>query len=239
MLQHAFLCFHQSLNDFLRKRRKAQWNSHAFQTPSSVKDVVEAMGVPHVEVSKILVNEKEKAFNYLVQPKDKIDVFPFEHHFPASAPTSFILDVHLGKLARLLRMLGIDVAYQNNWHDREIVSIAVAENRAVLTRDVGLLKHKVLTWGYWLRSQNPEVQLIEVIRQFSLCAKRKPFTRCMACNGLLYPVPKDEIISLLPEETQKNFEEFYWCRHCGKIYWKGSHYENMQRLIEWVASFAC
>ena len=206
---------------------------------SSVKDAIEAAGVPHVEIAKITVNDCEKEFSYQLQPEDRIEVFPFEKNFPPEAPTSFVLDVHLGKLARLLRMMGIDTVYENDRHDREIVALAVTENRAVLTRDIGLLKHKVLRYGYWLRSQQSEEQLLEVIRLFSLCDKLRPFTRCIACNGLLAEVPKAAIEDRLPEQTRRCFDVFFQCTRCRKLYWKGSHFENMEERISRIKSLAC
>lgn len=231
--------FHDSLNDFLPRKEKEQWKKLSLKTSSSVKDAMEAIGVPHVEVMKIVVNGSEKEFTYLLQPADQAEVYPYETHFPQGTPQTFILDVHLGKLARLLRMMGIDAAYQNHWHDKEIVAMAVQENRSVLTRDVGLLKHKVLKYGYWLRSQEPEEQLMEVIQRFSLCDCLRPFSRCMACNGLLKEVPKAGVLHLLPAQTRDYFPQFYQCIQCKNVYWKGSHFENMQCLIDHIKSLAC
>lgn len=231
--------FQGSLNDFLPHRQKNRGLEYSSKFSTSAKDAMEAIGVPHVEVGTIKVNGNEKNFNYLLQPGDQIDVFPFDGHFPAGTPQTFVLDVHLGGLARLLRMLGIDAIYRNDMHDREIVATAVAENRAVLTRDIGLLKHKVLQHGYWLRSQQPREQVLEVIRRFSLCASFLPFSRCIACNGLLAPVAKDAVLLLLPEQTKEYFTEFYQCGRCGKVYWKGSHYQNMQQVVEDLRSLAC
>lgn len=231
--------FHGSLNDFLPRRQKNQGLEYSSKFSTSAKDAIEAIGVPHVEVRTITVNGKVQTINYLLQPGDQVEVFPYDGHFPAGSPQTFVLDVHLGGLARLLRMLGIDAVYQNDRHDREIVALALAENRALLTRDIGLLKHKVLQHGYWLRSQQPREQVLEVIRRFSLCASFVPFSRCIACNGLLVTVAKEEILPRLPKQTKEYFTEFYQCASCGKVYWKGSHYHNMQRVVDRLRSLAC
>lgn len=231
--------FHGSLNDFLRSRQKNTWLDFPYRFASTVKDAIEATGVPHAEVRKIVVNGNEKPVGYLLQPGDETEVFPYEPPFPAGDATGFVLDVHLGGLARRLRMLGIDTVYRNNLHDAEIIAFATTENRIVLTRDVGLLKHKVLRWGYWLRSQQTEDQLIEVMNRFSLCNRLQPFLRCIACNGLLAGVEKKEIVSLVPEKTRLFFEDFYRCTTCGKIYWKGSHYQHMRHAIKRIRSVAC
>jgi uncharacterized protein len=83
------------------------------------------------------------------------------------------------------------------------------------------------------------VQLLEVVQWFSLCPFIQPFSRCMACNGLLHPVEKNTIADNLPAQTRDYFEEFYQCAGCGKVYWKGSHYENMLLLVQQVRSIAC
>lgn len=113
------------------------------------------------------------------------------------------------------------------------------QNRAVLTRDIGLLKHKVLQHGYWLRSQQPKEQLLEIIQWFSLCPSIQPFSRCIACNGLLQQVEKAIVADSLPLQTKIHFEEFYQCTTCNHVYWKGSHYQNMQQLVNEVRSVAC
>jgi len=231
--------FHGSLQDFLPAKIRQQVKLYAFTTPSSIKDAVEAIGVPHVEVRKVVVNNEEKGFTYLLQPSDNIEVFPSDQGLPVTVAAAFVLDVHLGKLARLLRMLGIDAVYENHYRESEIVAISASENRAVLTRDAGLLKHKVLTQGYWLRSQWPEEQLLEVIRYFSLCTAFVPFSRCIRCNGMLLKVAKDKIIALLPPQTQACFDEFYQCESCKKVCWKGSHFENMLSVMEKIKSVAC
>ena len=231
--------FHGTLNDFLPRKKKAQQIFYSFKTPASVKDAIEAIGVPHVEVMKITLNGKEQCINDLLQGENYIEVFPFDEHFPLTVPKAFVLDVHLGKLARLLRMLGIDVFYQNYLSDKEIVAFAAEQNRSVLTRDVGLLKHRLLRHGYWLRSQQPAEQLLETIRWFSLCPVIEPFRRCITCNGLLKLVEKNTITDKLLPQTRTYFEEFYQCATCRKIYWKGSHYENMQQMVEKIRSVAC
>jgi uncharacterized protein len=231
--------FHGSLNDFLRRWQKNQTLAYSCKFSTSAKDAMEAIGVPHVEARTIKVNGNEQNVSYRLQPGDQVEVFPYDGHFPAGTPRTFVLDVHLGGLARLLRMLGIDAVYQNDLHDREIVALAVAENRAVLTRDVGLLKYKVLQHGYWLRSQQSPEQLLEVIRRFSLCTSLLPFSRCIACNGLLATVAKEDVLPLLPDQTKEHFTEFYQCTNCGKVYWKGSHYQYMLQVVDRLRSLAC
>src|SRR5688572_15589048 len=193
--------FHGLLNDFLPKAKRDTWISYHFQGKPAVKDAIEALGVPHPEVRVILVNQKPVTFAYQLQPEDRVEVFPvelaaaFDETTYLSPPVPeiarFVLDVHLGKLAKKLRMLGFDTVYQNNYDDKTIAGLSAAENRIVLTRDVGLLKQKHIKWGYWLRSQMPDTQLQEVISRFGLEKKLAPFTRCLECNGQLEKVAKE------------------------------------------------
>ena len=234
--------FHGSLNDFLRRSKRDTWIEHTFNNLPSVKDAIEAIGIPHVEVDVILVKNRPVNFLYIVQPSDQIEVYPKGNHWPEDYSLinkqafnyTFILDVHLGSLARELRLLGFDSLYDNQYSDPAMVQIAVQENRALLTRDIGLLKHKVLKDGYWLRSQDPLAQLMEVINYFNLSELFKPFTRCIACNGMIGPVEKHLIIDKLPLGTINYFNVFYQCDNCKRVYWKGSHYERMEQFIKLV-----
>lgn len=239
--KHILLRFYEELNDFLTEdKRKITFEFPLVGTPS-VKDVIESLGVPHTEVDLILVNGESKSFDYLVQAKDRISVFPVFETLDIASVTAvrktplrepkFILDVHLGKLTHHLRMLGFDCSYRNNYTDQEIVKQSVAEKRIILTRDIGLLKHKVITHGYWLRSQNSERQLIEVCQRFDLQSKIKAFSRCLECNDLLQEVPKESVLTLLPPKTKQYFHQFYQCQGCKKVYWRGSHYDRMLALL--------
>ena len=143
----------------------------------------------------------------------------------------FILDVHLGKLARYLRMLGFDTLYENDYTDPEIVNIAKIEKRAVLTRDTELLKIKAIEKGYLIKSKNHLEQLAEVILRFDLASKIRPFSRCMVCNGVVVKVEKEAVIGKLLPKTRQYYEEFFQCNSCERVYWKGSHYIKMNRFI--------
>ncbi|GEO08626.1 Mut7-C ubiquitin/RNAse domain-containing protein [Segetibacter aerophilus] len=212
-----------------------------FNGSPSIKDAIEANGIPHTEVNEIIVNGAPVDFSYTLRRNDRADVFPVVNIAslstdsvipPLPNPVSFIADVHLGKLARELRMLGIDTFYENNWNDQQVADIAQRENCVVLTRDIGLLKHKKIKWGYWLRSQLIQEQLSEVIGRYNLAESIHPFKRCIDCNGIIEPVEKENILLQLPPKTKEYFNEFYQCKGCGKVYWKGSHYENMLKKIK-------
>jgi uncharacterized protein with PIN domain len=151
---------------------------------------------------------------------------------PALPPVPrFVLDVHLGRLARQLRMFGFDALYERDYADDQIAQISATRNRIVLTRDLPLLKRNLVKWGYWLRSQVAEEQLLEVFRQFGLPETIRAFYRCIDCNGIIGQVSREAVIHQLQPLTLTNFHDFYQCSSCQKVYWKGSHYDKMQAFI--------
>lgn len=130
--------------------------------------------------------------------------------------------------------MGVDTIYQNDYSDKLIVKIAEKEQRIILTRDIGLLKHKSIKWGYWLRSQIVKKQLEEVVTRFglSLSTNTALFERCLVCNGKIEAVAKETISEKLPSKTAEYFNEFFQCSSCKKVNWKGSHYENMLEMVK-------
>ncbi len=238
MENEAIFRFYEELNDFLPTRDRKRSKVYHFKGNPSVKDAIEAQNVPHTEVDLIVVNGDPVDFNYKLQKGDRVAVYPVFESFDISQlkeggsrglrQTRFILDVHLGKLAKLLRMAGFDTYYRNDLDDREIVERAAEEDRIVLTRDRGILKNKLVKKGYYVRSQNSARQLEEVLDRFQLRQSINFFTRCIVCNGMITRVGKKMIEKHLKPGTRKRFTVFFRCRGCGKIYWRGSHYQRMK-----------
>jgi uncharacterized protein with PIN domain len=235
----AYFRFYEELNDFLPKEKRKTEFPYSFRGRPSVKHAIEALGVPHTEVDLILVNGIAADFSSPLSQGDRVSVYPvFEslditgvgnlRKKPLRNP-KFVLDVHLGKLARLLRMNGFDAHYSTGLDDREIIALAEAEKRIILTRDRDLLKNKQVTRGCWIRSQHPDEQLQEVLRRFDLSGLAKPFTRCLICNCPVEPVAKEAIIDRLEPLTRTHYNEFHMCPQCGRIYWKGGHFERMKK----------
>jgi len=242
MTKTAYFRFYAELNDFLPAPRRQSDIRYDFSNTPAVKDVIESLGVPHTEVDLIIANAVSVDFSYLLQDNDRIAVYPvFEgidiavvnHLRPQPLrKVQFVLDVHLGKLAKLLRMCGFDGVYANHLSDPDIINIANTEKRIILTRDKGLLKNKIVTHGYWLRATNPKQQLQEVISRFDLINMIKPFSVCLACNGKIKKVAKQDVVEQLPPRTASNYQQFYRCQQCHKVYWQGSHYEDMQTFLQ-------
>jgi uncharacterized protein len=237
----ADIRFYEELNDFLPGDKRKKTLHYSFWGNPAVKDVIEALGVPHSEVDLILVNGQSVRFNYHICAGDLVSVYPVFERFDITSVTrlrlkplrriKFILDVHLGRLAHLLRMLGFDCLYRKDFGDEEIRSIALKEKRIILTRDQNLLKVKTVTHGYWLRSTEPLEQMVEVIRRFDLKSACKPFCRCLVCNGLIKKVNKHKIKDLIPDRVFNYYQEFFQCRSCTKLYWQGTHYQKMKEKI--------
>lgn len=236
--------FYAELNDFLASQKKQVKIAHFFTEKASIKDMIESFGVPHPEVSCIEVNGKSVDFSYIVQDGDNIDVYPISATDIATPTISvrpkplsiirFVLDIHLGKLATSLRLLGFDTLYRNDYEDEELAHISSTQNRILLTRDRGLLMRSVVTYGYYVRNTDPQKQIVEVMQRFDLYKLVSPFQRCLRCNGLLEPVAKESIVDQLPESVKLYTHEFHRCQNCNQIYWKGSHYERLQQFIDLV-----
>jgi len=233
--------FYEELNDFLpRDKRKCSFQV-AFDQHPAVKDTIEALGIPHTEVDLIIVNDQSVGFDYQLQDMDRVAVYPkFEaldiqavnHLRPVPLRnTRFILDVHLGKLARWLRLLGFDCLYQNDFEDGHIVDLAVEEERIILTRDRGILKRKAVTHGYCIRSENVQEQIREVVRRFDLRDQIRPFERCPRCNSNLEHVSKEDIREELEPGTAANYQEFLRCTECQQLYWEGAHFKTLGDAI--------
>jgi uncharacterized protein with PIN domain len=235
------LRFYAELNDFLPPERRFASFACRFQVSGSVKDLIEAAGVPHTEVDLILANGESVDFSYLVRDGDRIAVYPVFESIDITPAlrvrprplrqVRFVLDAHLGRLASYLRMLGFDALYRNDYRDEELVELSGRESRILLTRDRNLLKHRVIQYGYAVRETNPRRQAREVLERFDVFGSVAPFTRCLRCNDLLAEALKEAISDRLPPSTREHYEEFRLCRGCGRLYWAGSHYRRMERLI--------
>jgi len=188
-IHKAIFRFYEELNDFLPLIKRKISFTYLFTGNPSVKDAIEALGAPHVEVDLILVNNVSVNFSYQLQNGDRVAVYPvfedldiFEVNRLRAKPlrdSKFILDVHLGKLARYLRMLGLDTLYENNYQDDAIIRIAAQQGLIILTRDVNLLKNKQVERGYWVRATQPMQQIKEILKRFDLHPTLAPFKRCL------------------------------------------------------------
>ncbi len=239
--------FYAELNDFL----PAIWRQKRFHYPAydgtqSVKHLIESIGVPHTEAELILVNGEPTDFSYLVKSGDQISVYPaftstdirppISLRPPLPNPVHFLLDNHLGKLARYLRLLGFDARYFNNdYEDAQLAQLAQDEGHVLLTRDRGLLKRSQVIHGYCLRSRDPQEQVLAVLHRYKLFDQMNPWRRCLRCNGRLHPVDKELVLDRLQPKTKLYYDQFQICETCRQIYWRGSHFKQLEAFLDEIA----
>lgn len=238
--------FYEELNDFLLQERRKRDISFSYPGKRSVKDLIESLGVPHVEVDLILINGESVAFDYNVCDGDRISVYPVFERLDIESITRlrdlplrdirFVLDVHLRKLARRLRLLGFDVDYQEGRDDDELADISEQTGRLLMSRDRQLLMRRKVTRGMAIRNTNPDKQVLEVLERLDLWKQCKPFSRCMECNSAVKRVlPGSEeyvrLLNAVPDGVREWCSEYRRCSGCGKIYWEGSHYDKLKKIV--------
>jgi uncharacterized protein with PIN domain len=242
----AHLRFYAELNDHLAPVLRGRAFNHPLPGRASVKDVIESLGVPHTEVELVLVNGCSVGCDAVLHDGDDVSVYPMFEALDIGPllrlrprplrVTRFILDGHLGQLARYLRVLGFDTSYEKNCPDEELAGRSRRERRILLTRDRGLLKRSAVTHGSYLYATNPRRQLFEVVERFDLRGSMHPFRRCTKCNGRLARVSKRSLEGHLDAELLARHAIFRRCRDCGQVYWPGTHYARLQQLVNEVSA---
>lgn len=238
----CFLNFHGELIDFLPSSSPKGSIRYTLNRRASIKDILEALGPPHTEIGRIMLDGQPVDFNFIPHPGQILHIHPLQPPVNPCLPTflrpqplpewRFIVDVNVGKLARLLRILGLDAAYHWSWRDGHIARRAETERRIVLSKDHGLLKRNQIQWGRLIRAQTPKDQLLEVLSFFDLQPPFALFSRCLACNIALQTVDKKEIEDQLKPKTRRYFHHFQVCPGCGRIYWRGSHHQHMRHWLQ-------
>ncbi len=243
--------FYEELNDFLPANKRKVAFMVSWKGKRSVKDLVESLGVPHVEIDLIIVNGVSVGFDYIVQNDDYISVYPvFEqlniNHITQLRPRplrhpAFVCDVHLRKLVKYLRLFGFDVLYNQQWDDTDLAQIAAEQKRILLTRDRQLLMRKIVDRGLIVRNILPQKQIVEILNRLDLWDMVTPFSRCIMCNDhvrqLLINDPSfDNEKKKIPAGVLQWCTVYYKCLGCGRIYWEGSHYERLTKKIETILS---
>lgn len=233
--------FYAELNDFLLPERRQVAFRHSLFGRPTVKDLIESLGVPHPEVDLILAGGCSVDFSHRISDGEFISVYPVFESFdigslvkvrpkPLREPR-FILDIHLGKLATYLRMLGFDTLYDNSFDDKELAGLSAGENRILLTRDRGLLKRSEVTHGYLVRSEDLCEQVEEVLRRFDLIDELRPFRLCLLCNKELQDVSAAEVEDKVPPRVRERVKEYKRCTDCDRVYWQGTHYRKMAEFV--------
>lgn len=239
-MKDVTITFHGYLNKLLPREKRGRTLNGELKDARSIKDLIEAIGIPHTEVGRILVDGCTTPISAQLRGGEEIQVYPafidinnpIEEITPPPMPRRFILDVHLGTLAKYMRALGIDTLYENYYSDEEIVETALREGRTILTRDRGILKRKSVEYGYLVKSNRSREQLMEIFINFDLLSSIQTFSRCLRCNGSLKEVDKREVTHELDPLTEKFYNDFFRCTSCNSLYWKGGHWERMKIFID-------
>lgn len=230
------------LNDYL----PPGWRQVSFPWPVThrprLEDVVAELRVPPERIDVALVNGGSASLDHRLAPGDRVALYPVFEALDVTPlcrlpgrplrRTRFVADVHLARLARLLRMLGFDTLWWRQARDDDLVGSAEAEERVLLTRDRALASREDVTRALWVWPATPGAQVAAVLDRLDLYAQVRPFTRCMICNGQVTPVPKETVAGRVPAGALREHGEFFDCAACGRVYWKGSHYRNMRAWID-------
>lgn len=213
---------------FVAPRHRTERVPVPYERTASLGHVVESHGIPLTEVGTLLIDDVLATRDRRPLPEGTIDIGPVVR--PQRVSPHFVLDVHLGKLARRLRIVGIDTAYRNDAHDDELIEQAGREGRVLLTQDRGLLRRKALWAGAYVYGSRPSDQLGDVMERFA--PPIAPWTLCTSCNGTLAAVPKREVAAELKPGTRRYYDQYARCRSCGRVYWRGAHAQRIDSIIE-------
>jgi len=221
--------FADELARFLTPDQRGARFEYSCARAASLKNAIEALGVPHTEVGGVMVNGVPATLQRTVRDGDEIEVLAFTAE-DSGAPL-FLADAHLGGLARFLRMMGFDTVHDQALADAEIRRIAEQDNRIVLTRDRELLKCREIERGCYVRALKPESQVREVAGRYRLAERARPFTLCLHCNRPLAPIEKNAVAHRVPEGVLALHQSFTHCAGCDRVYWPGTHYQRMRAAL--------
>lgn len=201
--------------------------------PTSAKDAIEAVGIPHVEVGAVTLDDAPAALADRVADGTTLAAWSAEPH--DLRDPRFLCDQHLGKLVRLLRFAGFDTAWDPSLREPQLALLASREGRTVVSRHRALLKRNQVNSGLLIRSNHADEQLTEVLRRFRLAGRVAAVGRCTRCNGPLVATAKQDVPVPIPPLTAAWREQYWLCAHCGHLFWEGTHVARLR----WRVAAAC
>ncbi|MFF5427367.1 MULTISPECIES: Mut7-C RNAse domain-containing protein [unclassified Streptomyces] len=225
------ISFAPGLRLFVAAERRAGRTPVTTDGASSLGHVVESLGVPLTEAGRLLVDGRPVDVSHVPAAGETVEVEDVTRpQAVPGAPLRFLLDVHLGTLARRLRLLGVDAAYESeDIGDPALATRSARERRVMLSRDRGLLRRRELWAGAYVYSDRPDEQLRDVLERFA--PPLAPWTRCTACNGELTEADKDAVRERLEHGTEKTYDVFAQCGACGRVYWRGAHHSRLEAIV--------
>ncbi|WP_309049964.1 Mut7-C RNAse domain-containing protein [Streptomyces sp.] len=225
------ISFAPGLRLFVAAERRAGRTPVITDGVSSLGHVVESLGVPLTEAGRLLVDGRPVDVSHVPAAGETVEVEDVARpQAVPGAPLRFLLDVHLGTLARRLRLLGVDAAYESeDIGDPALATRSARERRVMLSRDRGLLRRRELWAGAYVYSDRPDEQLRDVLERFA--PPLAPWTRCTACNGELTEADKDAVRARLERGTEKTYDVFAQCGECGRVYWRGAHHSRLEAIV--------
>ncbi|TVL91369.1 Mut7-C RNAse domain-containing protein [Streptomyces sp. SAJ15] len=217
---------------FAVPERRRERTSVRTDGASSLGHVVESLGVPLTEVGRLLVDGRQATVSHVPRAGEVVEVHAVvrPQRVPG-APLRFLLDVHLGTLARRLRLLGVDAAYESeDIGDAALAARSAEQRRVLLSRDRGLLRRREIWAGAYVYSDRPDEQLRDVLGRFA--PDLAPWTRCTACNGRLRDTDKEQVGDRLEHGTRSTYDVFAECTECDRVYWRGAHHARLNTIVE-------
>ncbi|MDJ0342159.1 Mut7-C RNAse domain-containing protein [Streptomyces sp. H10-C2] len=226
------LTFAPELHLFVSAQRRQGPATVVTDGSSTLGHVIESLGVPLTEAGRLIVDGRAVPVSHIPRAGESVQVQAVERpqHVPG-APLRFLLDVHLGTLARRLRLLGIDAGYENeDIGDPALAALSAKERRVMLSRDRGLLRRREIWAGAYIYSDRTEDQLRDVLERFAPALT--PWSRCVACNGPLADADKESVQDHLRQGTRRSYDVFAQCVACDRVYWRGAHHARLEAIVE-------
>ena len=156
---------------------------------------------------------------------------------PADVPR-FVVDAHLGHLARRLRMLGLDAALGNEEDEPLIFGLSDDPDRILLTTRPQLAEEGLTDEAHLLQHEDLEAMTAEVVERYDLADHLQPLTRCLRDNVPLEMASADAVAEQVPEQSREAFDQFWQCPVCEQVFWRGSHYDRMMTFVERIRARA-
>ncbi|MFC1744959.1 Mut7-C RNAse domain-containing protein [Candidatus Riflebacteria bacterium] len=240
----AILRFYGELNYFLPDSVWHRPFYYSFYENPTFSDLMDSFKIPPEKIGLLLLDGEVVELSCPLKEGSRATFYPRFQNIDISEEISaskkpvvsprFILPLNLGKLTKYLRMLGFDSICEPDFIPGKVDVLAMQEGRVLLSRSKKFAARKLYAECYVVKSEQPAIQVREVVNRFNLMPLVKYFQRCLKCNSPLKVMEKSEIYSRLLPYIRKNFNLFFICPGCDRVYWMGTHYKKMKEKIETI-----